>query len=196
MSEKMTGLHYETVKPWVCEKCGAVTSSVKDTIAHCMLGIQPACFEHVKRELADARAEIAASKKNTDALGVLVNQFQFCINRAAETLGGVCCGGVDSSPEDQIADPNSTTRVLCDAITKEHERAEKFKWQVRDTCKRAEKAESERDAYAKDAERYRWLREHNDSMSINPPLTVARVCGYGLEAWSGDDLDAAMKDAK
>lgn len=45
-----------------------------------------------------------------------VAQFQFCINRVAEALGNVCCGGVDSSPEDQMADPYSTTRVLVDAI--------------------------------------------------------------------------------
>ncbi len=45
-----------------------------------------------------------------------VDQFQFCINRVAEALGNVCCGGVDSSPEDQMADPHSTTRVLVDAI--------------------------------------------------------------------------------
>ena len=52
------------------------------------------------------------------ALGTRISQFQFCINRIAEALGNVCCGGVDSSPEEQMADPHSTTRVLCDAITK------------------------------------------------------------------------------
>lgn len=50
------------------------------------------------------------------ALETRVSQFQFCINRIAEALGNVCCGGVDSSPENQLADPHSTTRVLCDAI--------------------------------------------------------------------------------
>ncbi len=46
-------------------------------------------------------------------------QFQFCIDRVAEALGNVCCGGVDSSPEDQMADPHSTTRVLVDAVAKQ-----------------------------------------------------------------------------
>jgi hypothetical protein len=48
----------------------------------------------------------------------LIIQFQFCVDRVAEALGGVCCGGVDSSPEEQMKDPHSTTRVLCDAIKK------------------------------------------------------------------------------
>lgn len=60
---------------------------------------------------------------------------------------------------------------------------------------RAEKAERERDALRKDAERYRWLRAHVDSMSIEPPLTVARVSGCGLEGWSGDNLNAAIDAA-
>ena len=51
-----------------------------------------------------------------------------------------------------------------------------------------------------DAGRYRWLREHSDSMSLSPQLTVARVKAYGLEGWSGDDLniviDAAMKESQ
>jgi hypothetical protein len=48
------------------------------------------------------------------------------------------------------------------------------------------------EALQADAERYRWLREHCDSMILTPPLTVARVTGYGLEGWSGDDLNAAI----
>ncbi len=47
----------------------------------------------------------------------------------------------------------------------------------------------------KDAERYQWLREHCDSMSLNPPLTVAKVTGWGLEGWSGDDLNSAIDAA-
>ena len=59
---------------------------------------------------------IARLQEQNAALGSRVGQFQFCINRVAEALGNVCCGGVDSSPEEQLADPDSTTRVLCDAI--------------------------------------------------------------------------------
>jgi len=51
------------------------------------------------------------------------------------------------------------------------------------------------DAERLDAERYRWLREHSDSMSLNPPLTVAKVTGWGLEGWSGDDLNSAIDAA-
>lgn len=47
----------------------------------------------------------------------------------------------------------------------------------------------------KDAARYQWLREHSDSMSLNPPLTVAKVTGWGLEGWSGDDLNRAIDAA-
>lgn len=56
------------------------------------------------------------------------------------------------------------------------------------------------DAERLDAARYRWLREHSDSMSLKPPLTVAKVTGWGLEGWSGDDLnnaiDAALNSSK
>lgn len=44
-----------------------------------------------------------------------LDQFDFCIAKVAAALG-VCCGGVDSSPEDQMRDHNSTTRVLLDGI--------------------------------------------------------------------------------
>jgi len=47
-----------------------------------------------------------------------------------------------------------------------------------------------------DAERYRWLREHCDSMSLIPQLTVAKVTGCGLEGWSGDDLNEAIDAAR
>ena len=60
------------------------------------------------------------------------------------------------------------------------------------------KAKAAKDAA--DAERYRWLCEHSDSISLAPRLTVARVKAYGLEGWSGDDLDeaidAAMKESQ
>jgi hypothetical protein len=59
---------------------------------------------------------IARLEEQNAALGTRVGQFQFCIDRVAEALGNVCCSGVDSSPKDQLADPHSTTRVLCDAI--------------------------------------------------------------------------------
>ena len=52
-----------------------------------------------------------------------IAQFQFCIDRVAQALGA-CCGGVDSSPADQMADPYSTTRVLCDSIEKLKSRAD------------------------------------------------------------------------
>lgn len=47
-----------------------------------------------------------------------------------------------------------------------------------------------------DAERYRWLQAHCDSMAVEPPLTVAKVAGWGLEAWSGDDLSASIDEAR
>ena len=58
------------------------------------------------------------------------------------------------------------------------------------------RAELGKDAERLDADRYRWLREHSDSMSLNPPLTVAKVMGWGLEGWSGDDLDSAIDKAR
>ena len=62
-------------------------------------------------EIAEGRA---ADKY---ALHTRIEQFQFCINTVAAELG-VCCGGVDSSPQEQLSDPHSTTRVLVDAIAK------------------------------------------------------------------------------
>jgi hypothetical protein len=51
-------------------------------------------------------------------------------------------------------------------------------------------------ALREDAERYRWLRYRVDSMSLDPPLTVAKVMGWGLDAWSGDNLSAAIDAAR
>lgn len=56
--------------------------------------------------------------------------------------------------------------------------------------------EAELAAVKADAERYQWLRLHTDSMSVSPPLTVAIVEGWGLCAWSGDNLDAAIDKAR
>ena len=75
------------------------------------------------RTLWGGRDDIAKSLSisrvaEIEDLRTRLDQFQFCINLVAEALGNVCCGGVDSSPEDQLADPHSTTRVLCDAIAK------------------------------------------------------------------------------
>ena len=56
-------------------------------------------------------------------------------------------------------------------------------------------SEAERERDKRDAERYRWLREHCNSMSVKPVLTVAEVKGWGLDAWSGEDLDAAIDSA-
>ena len=68
----------------------------------------------------DLMVAVARLEKLNTALETRISQFQFCINRVAEALGNVCCGGVDSSPENQLSDPHSTTRVLCDAIAKLH----------------------------------------------------------------------------
>ncbi len=57
-------------------------------------------------------------------------QFQFCIEQVALALGGVCCGGVDTSPEIQLSDPHSTTRVLVDAIKKLRAAAELSKYET------------------------------------------------------------------
>jgi hypothetical protein len=56
--------------------------------------------------------------------------------------------------------------------------------------------QQEYDALKLDAERYRWLRSRVDSMSLDPPLTVAKVMGWGLDAWSGDNLSAAIDAAR
>lgn len=50
-------------------------------------------------------------------------------------------------------------------------------------------------AAQEDARRYRWLRERCDSMSFTPALTIAEVKGWGLDAWSGDNLSAAIDAA-
>ncbi len=50
-----------------------------------------------------------------NAIGQRIEQFDWCIQHVAAELG-VCCGGVDSSPQQQLSDPYSTTRVLLDAI--------------------------------------------------------------------------------
>lgn len=44
----------------------------------------------------------------------------------------------------------------------------------------------------KDAERYRWLREKCGSSGL---LTIAKVGAFELNAWSGDDPDAAIDAA-
>lgn len=64
----------------------------------------------------------AAPETKQEMLQKRLGQFQFCIDRVAEALGNVCCGGIDSSPKDQMADPHSTTRVLLDAIERLKER--------------------------------------------------------------------------
>ena len=43
----------------------------------------------------------------------------------------------------------------------------------------------------KDAERYRWLQER-----CKKDLVVAKVRTFGLDSWSGDDLDAAIDRAR
>ena len=72
-----------------------------------------------------------------------------------------------------------------------YELREKFEELERDLAA----ANAEREELKRDAERYRWLREHCNSMSLDPPLTVAQVKGYGLDAWSGDNLDVAIDAA-
>ena len=55
-----------------------------------------------------------------------IGQFQSCITKVAEALGGVACGGVDSSSAEQMSNPASTTRVLCDAIKAARKDAERL----------------------------------------------------------------------
>lgn len=93
---------FETGEPRPC--CGDFTNCKR-------MCIPRAEYWKTRSEAGNALAmkEVQDSQKR-------ITQFQFCIDRVAEALGNVCCGGVDSSPEDQLADPHSTTRVLCDAI--------------------------------------------------------------------------------
>lgn len=76
---------------------------------------------------------------------------------------------------------------------------DKFMQQVRDTCKRAEKAEALAEQNRKDAERYRWLRTHfrfaNDSVReiwFDPNIDLAGAYG----AHEPDELDAAIDQAR
>lgn len=55
-----------------------------------------------------------------------------------------------------------------------------------------EEMREERDALAKDAQRYRWLR---DQCQSSGSLTIAKTGGWDLEPWSGDDPDAAIDAA-
>ena len=48
----------EEAKPHICPKCGAACHTVKETIAHCMLGPQMACLNHLKSAHAAALEEI------------------------------------------------------------------------------------------------------------------------------------------
>lgn len=59
---------------------------------------------------------------------------------------------------DGIQSRDATIKLQDEEIERLTEKCDKFKWQVRDTCQRAEKAETERDAAVKDAERYRGAR--------------------------------------
>lgn len=73
--------------------------------------------------------------------------------------------------------------------------AYKYKWQVRDTARRAERAEAERDRANADAARYRWLRDGDGPQS-------SRWSRWRIEHWAspgptwadirGADLDAAI----
>jgi hypothetical protein len=49
-------------------------------------------------------------------------------------------------------------------------------------------------SHAVDARRYRWLRSKVDAHDGG--LTVATTGAFGLEPWSGDDLDAAIEKAQ
>ena len=60
-------------------------------------------------------AEAHSANATRAALLARIEQFQFCVDKVSQALG-VSGGGVDSSPEDQMADPHSTTRVLVDKI--------------------------------------------------------------------------------
>ena len=65
--------------------------------------------------IAALEAQAQELKEENASLRTRIEQFQFCINTVAAELG-VCCGGVDSTPQEQLDDRHSTTRVLLAAI--------------------------------------------------------------------------------
>ena len=71
---------------------------------------------------------------------------------------------------------------------------DKFMQQVRDTCKRAEKAEALAEQFRKDAERYRWLRDSGNFV----PSMCGNGWGLGMSshAATADQLDAAIDSAR
>lgn len=83
------------------------------------------------------------------------------------------------------------------------ERANKFKWQVRDTCARAEQAESavadlrlECEGLRKDADYYKWrLKEiiplFEKARDALPAISLVNAKLHGLDLSLGDKMDAA-----
>ena len=100
----------------------------------------------------------------------------------------------------EIAELRAMLQTANQANGRLAELAYKYKWQVQDTCTRAERAEAERDALRADAERYRWLRGDTQKDFSS------RWSRWRIEHWAspgptwcdirGDDLDAAIDAAR
>ena len=60
------------------------------------------------------------------------------------------------------------------------------------------KAERQRDELKADAERYRWLREQNETLSADSFVVLSRdvECAHCESTWVGADLDAAIAEAR
>ena len=58
--------------------------------------------------------------------------------------------------------------------------------------------ERERDELLADAERYRWLREQNETLSADSFVVLSRdvECAHCESTWVGADLDAAIAAAR
>ena len=65
-----------------------------------------------------------------------------------------------------------TTSAAAALLRRQHELADKYKWQVRDTCARAEKAEAERDHSRACYERACTLLHKIHALLYPPPVTL------------------------
>jgi hypothetical protein len=84
-------------------------------------------------------------------------------------------------------------------LAKEKARAEKFKWQVRDTCARSEKAESALAEAKRDAERYQWLKSESPAKDMGYDFKDCRITiefKWPPNIFDKDTLDAAIDAAR
>jgi chromosome segregation ATPase len=127
----------------------------------------------LEAQLAESNGRIAAYKQD----------YPMALSRAERAEAELALAksiALDSESEARIA--NEWLSAMSQACDEAHDQFQR--------------AEAENAALREDAERYRWLRYRVDSMSLDPPLTVAKVMGWGLDAWSGDNLSAAIDAAR